>query len=319
MKKSWTEEEVKYLMENWNNCLLNEIICKLNRTEDSIVRKARRLGLDVRKNDECKLKKEWNEKEDDFLINNYKLLSVAEISERLKRTPNAVQKRAITLKIAEEIKRWTNEEEEYLSEKWGIMCIDSIAKKLKRTRSAVLLKAHQLSLREQIIANGAYLTPKDISEILGINVRTLYSWIDENKIRCRKFKVGKSRKYQISVEALCDFLERYQEKWDTKKADMAQIRIYYVSYLNSCDGGFVIKEGLPKWLLEKIRSDKNITAHRSAKPWTTRESRELAEMLKKKYKYKDICVRLDRSMEAIKTRASIIKRIEVQNLQNQYK
>ncbi len=305
MKKNWTQQEMQYLKENWGQASLAQIMQSLDRTEDSVMRKARRLGLNVNKSEEDKLKKRWSEEEDNFIIENYRVLTVEVISKRLGRTVPAIRKRALALGVTEEVSRWTPEEMEFLNEKWGILNLETIAKKLNRTRNSVLLKAHQMSLREQVAANGIYLTPNDISSILGINIRTLYSWIWNGSMGYKKFRVGKKRKYQIAVEDLCEFIEKHQDKWNSQKADLMQIKSYYASYFIARNNTLTIREEIPKWMSEKIERDKE-GFKEPLKPWTTKEELELLQMVEQKYTYKDICMNLGRSIESVKAKLHLL-------------
>lgn len=255
MYKGWTDDEVNLLISNWGCNRLEDLKSILNRSEDSIIRKARRLGIDVRKKEEDKIVKSWTSEEDNYLRENYGAVSLKDMSKHLRRTSTSISKRVKFLGIRKNIPRWTEEEEDYLQEMWGVYCIESIAKKLRRTKESILIKAHKLDLRQQVLANGAYLTPNDIADITGINLRTLYSWIREGKIEHKKFRVGKKRKYQIAPESLLKFLENYPDKWNTKEADLSIIKAYTSSYLITSDNNFVLKDRNPKWLEEKIMHD----------------------------------------------------------------
>lgn len=305
MKKNWIQQEMQYLQENWGKTSLAQIMQSLGRTEDSVLRKARRLGLDVSKPKEDILKKRWSCEEDNFIIENYRLLAVEEISLQIGRTVPAIRKRALALGVTGEVNRWSQEEMEFLNEKWGILNLETIAKRLNRTRNSVLLKAHQMSLREQVAANGIYLTPNDISSILGINIRTLYSWIWNGSMGYRKLKVGKKRKYQIAVEDLCEFIEKHQDKWNSQKADIRQIKSYYASYFIARNNTLTIREEIPKWMSEKIERDKE-GFKEPLKPWTTKEELELLQMVEDNYTYKDICTNLGRSIESVKAKLHLL-------------
>lgn len=293
------------MKENWGKASLLQIMERLDRSEDSVVRKARRLELDVRKTEEEMLKRRWSGGEDAFIIEHYKVLSAEEISRHLRRTPSAIRKRALALGVGGEVNRWSVVDVEFLNEKWGILNLDTIAKKLNRSRSSVLLKAYQMSLREQITANGAYLTPNDISSILGVNIRTLYSWIWNGRMGHRKFRVGKKKKYQIAVKDLCEFLEKHQDKWDSQKADLRQIKSYYASYFIARNDALIIRGEMPQWMLEKIQRDKE-GFKAFLKPWTTKEERELLQMAEQKYTYKDMGFTLGRSIESVKTKLHLL-------------
>jgi hypothetical protein len=304
---NWTEQQIQYLNENWRKVPLEKIMEDLNRTEDSVMRKARRIGLKVNKAEEDILKKRWAKEEENFIIKNYGILTVEMISHQLGRTVYAIRKRAMAIGVTLEAKRWSMEEMEFLNEKWGILNLNTIAKKLNRSRNSILLKAHQMSLREQVVANGVYLTPNDMSSILGINIRTLYSWIWNGCIGHRKFTVGKKRKYQIAVEDLCEFIEKHQNKWNSQKADIMQIKSYYASYFITKNETLTIRGEMPNWMQEKIERDKDgFKEH--LKPWTTKEESELLRMVEGRYKYKEICVKLGRSIESVKARLYLLSK-----------
>jgi len=306
MKKKWTYEEIQYLRENWNIKPFRDIMASLDRTEDSIMRKAGRLALDIRKKEEDLKKRKWTEEEDEFIINHYKKMSSVEISSHINRTASSIRKRARVLKISNPVTHWTRVEEDFLFEKWGIISVDSIAKQLNRSRNAVLLKAYQMSLREQVTANGTYLTPVVISNILNVNVRTLYTWIRNGLIRYRKFKVGKKAKYQITVDAFCKFIKDHQDKWNSKEADIGLIKSYYASYFICEDGALMFREEPIKWLEEKIARDRR-EYRELMKPWTTKEEKELLHMLEVGYSHREICYKLGRSMGSTKTKIYTLK------------
>lgn len=305
MKKKWNKEELQYLLDNWDKEAPEKIMEQLGRTEDSVMRKARRLGLDVSKPEDELLKKRWTEEEDRYIVENYGVLSVEEISRNLGRSVFALRKRAIAIGVTCEAKRWSAEEMDYLFEKWGILSLNTIAQKLNRSRNSITIKAYQMSLREQAGANGAYFTPNDISSILGINIRTLYSWIWNGCIGHKKFRVGKKKKYQITVEDLCRFIEEHQNKWNSQKADIAQIKSYYTSYFITRNDTLTIRGDMPDWMQEKIARDKD-GFREHFKPWTTKEELELLHMVEMKYTYQDICDRLDRSVESIKAKLYLL-------------
>lgn len=306
MKKNWTESEILYLKENWDIKLVRDIMEDLNRTEDSIMRKARRLGLNIHRKEEELMKIKWTKEEDKFIIEHYKKKSANEISLYINRTASSIRKRARVLKMSSAVSHWTHEEELFLYEKWGIVSADRIAKQLGRSRNAVLLKAYQMSLREQITANGTYFTPIAISGILHINIRTLYSWICNGFIRYHRFRVGKRTKYQITADAFCEFIKNHQDKWNSEEADIALIRSYCCSYFICEDGNLEFKEESTKWLEEKMARDK-LKYRKLMKPWTTCEEKELLHLLKSGYSHSEVCSKLDRSMGSTKTKIYALK------------
>jgi Response regulator containing a CheY-like receiver domain and an HTH DNA-binding domain len=307
MRVNWTGDEIKYLYESWNNLSLNDVINYLGRSEDSIIRKARRLGLNVCKMENELIKKKWSAQEDQLIREKYKVLSPAEISNLLNRSVYAIKKRAAILGVTTKVSRWTEKEEEFLKEKWGIANIDTIARNINRSRNSVLLKAYQISLRDQVSANGLYFTPAEISEILNVNIRTLYTWMESGLLRYKKFRVGKKIKYQISVDNFCEFIEKNQNKWNACEADIELIRSYYVSYALLDEGNLAIKEESTQWLEEKVTRDKQ-EFKKLMRPWTTKEEQELISMFVEGFTSREICSKLGRTKASTKTKIYILKK-----------
>ena len=82
----WTNEEEKYLIDNYMDTMYCDIAKALNKTEGAI--RAKCFELQLVKNNA------WTEDEILFLKNNYNKLSVKEIAEYLNRTPNSVRLKA---------------------------------------------------------------------------------------------------------------------------------------------------------------------------------------------------------------------------------
>ena len=307
MKKKWTKEEMQYLKNNWEIKTVEDLAGELGRTEDSLLRKARRTGLNVHKKEEELMKRKWTQEEDEFVIGNYKKMSSDEISLHINRTASSIRKRARALKVSSEVTHWTEEEEQFLFEKWGVVNVDIIAKQLNRSRNAVLLKAYQMSLRKQITANGTYFTPVDISNILNINIRSFYTWIRNGLIKYRRFRVGRKTKYQITAESFCKFIKEHQDKWNSQEADIDLIRSYCCSYFIYDDGTLAFRDESTRWLDEKIARDKR--EYRSQmKPWTTNEEKRLLTILEAGYSHKEICCKLGRSLGSTKTKIYTLKK-----------
>lgn len=306
MGKHWLQKEIQYLIINWNKISFDEIMEYLNRTQDSIMRKARRVGLNVCKMEDEMLKRKWSKEEDQTIIENYRVLTPVEISLRLKRTVSAIRKRAMYLGVANKVTRWSMKEEDFLKEKWGISNLNNIAKRLNRSTNSVTLKAYQMSLREQINANGSYFTPIDVSNILNVNISTLYTWMRNGLLKNRKFRVGKKTKYQISVDDFCKFIEEYQCKWNSNEADISLIKSYFVSYFICEDGSLTIRDDPYKWLEEKVIRDKQ-EYRKLMKPWTTNEEKVLLHMLGEGYSHREISGKLGRTMGSTKTKIYMLK------------
>lgn len=293
----WSSEEEKYLIDNWCKSDIGIIMEELNRTEDSITRKAQRLGLAKGPKD-C-LKKRWTTTEEKIIYEFYQLKSVNELLTYLPgRTRESIVKKAKQLGLSSENRYWSEEQVAYLEEKWGVLPVENIARKLERTKSAILLKAHKIGLREQAIANGEYLTPKYISSVLAVGVRTVYSWMDNGYLKHRKLKINSIKKYQITISNLKLFLENYQGKWNACAADIAFIKMCFTT---SRDKG---KNHVPEWLIRKIELDKQRKPSLCRKQWTIKEEITLSSMINRGVTCKEIAALLNRSFYSIQGKVS---------------
>lgn len=304
----WKKEEEEYLLKSWKIKSLTEIMEFLGKTRDGVIRKAGRMGLDTRKAPDTLIKKKWTINEDQYMINNYNLLSLETLMMDLNRSRYSILKRAQCLNLTLKLRHWTEIEINYLEENWGIKNINIISKKLDRSIDAVYLKACQLSLREEILANGYFLTPKYISEILNINVRSIYNCMFNGLLQFRKYKVKSKTKYQISIEYFLDFLKNNKTIWDSKIADMQTIKSYYSSYNITSKNAFTVNISLPNWLQSKIQEDlvkKSRTRHNLQ--WTINEDKLLHNLTKASCSFEEIAIRLNRTPSSIKSRYYAIR------------
>ena len=303
MVRRWSNEEEMYLIDNWDVKDISVLMKTLDRTEDSIVRKAERLGLNVHKDPNEYLRKRWSEEEDKILLELYHSVSTEELLKLLpNRTKGSIIKRAKALCINEENRRWLDEEVTYLEEKWGIISVDCIAKKLGRTKNAILLKAHKIGLREQSIANGTYLTPKDISSVLGVGTRTVYNWMKLGYLKYKRLKVNSVKKYQITTSNFKMFLESYQDKWDARNADIVFINCCFTTCRSS------EASNLPNWLMDKVKLDKQKETLKLVKPWTVKEEAVLQCMINIGKTHQEIACILKRSVFSVRGKAYSKKR-----------
>lgn len=305
---SWKKEEENYLLANWKLEPLPQIIDFLGKTKDSVIRKAGRMGLDICRDPEELIKKKWTIDEDHYMITNYNLSPLEELMKDLNRSRHSILKRAQHLNLTVKLRHWTENEINYLVENWGIISIKSISKKLNRSTDAVSLKACHLSLREQILANGYFLTPKCISEILKINVRIIYNCMFNGLLHFRKFNVRRKIKYQISVDSFLDFLKNNLTIWDSKIADIQTIKSYYSSYNISKNDTFSINLSLPSWLQRKIEDDATkIPLNRHNLQWTIAEDKLLNNLTKMGCSFEEISIKLNRTPASIKSRFYAIR------------
>ena len=109
---AWTDEEIKFLQENYLDLGAEECANQLGRTKAAVHGKIRQVGGG---RPSIGPKVEWSEKDLDFLRENYQALSWEELVEKLGRTEQAVQVRASMLGLQkyvdpyEVFETWTEE------------------------------------------------------------------------------------------------------------------------------------------------------------------------------------------------------------------
>lgn len=303
----WVREEEIFLMNNWNKLTLKELVNHLNRTPSSILKKVKRLGIEKNRDRNILIKKKWFPEEDEYLNDNYRVVPIESIIKKLNRSKSSIMKRAQYLKISKTIKRWTKEDENYLEEYWGVFSIKSLSKKLERSEIAILLKANKLSLGEQVIANGQYLTTKDISEILNISVRTIYDYMNKNFFIYKKFIIKKKTRYRITTQSFMEFLENHKDKWSSKYADMQVIESYFSGY-SIKNNKVEILDTIPIWLQQKKYDDFKIKVLKYKK-WTKEEINLLNSMIQLGYNYDEISEKINRTTSSIKSKVYAKKKL----------
>lgn len=95
--RGWTDEEIDYLVENYDEKTAEEIGDELNRSIDSVQGKVKNLGLDTKR---VGSGKEWTEREEDFLKSNYEDMTAHEIANELDRTFHSVVEKGENLGLS---------------------------------------------------------------------------------------------------------------------------------------------------------------------------------------------------------------------------
>ncbi len=88
----WSKIEIQYLVDNFEFKDIEIISEELNRTKDSVYKKAMRLGL-------TKTVKRWTEEEIEFLIKCWGKYSREKIAQKLNRSSVSIKKKAVELKL----------------------------------------------------------------------------------------------------------------------------------------------------------------------------------------------------------------------------
>lgn len=167
----YTEDELNYIKENYNNMTCNEIANKLGKKSGSVSYVINKLGLVKQKHNS------WTEEEIQYLKDNYHCMTAKELSEHLNHTVHAINTKKDKLGIRRSDK-WTKSDVEFLRNNYNTMTYEEIGIKLNRTPSAICAKCFDLNLYKKspvwtdyelsfLRNNYSEINLEDLSEHLG--------------------------------------------------------------------------------------------------------------------------------------------------------
>ena len=137
--KNYTEEELEYIRENYNNMTTNELAAKLNKSIGSINNATRKMGLVKQPHNK------WTDAEIEFLKNNYINMTSEEISCHINHTVDAVNAMRDKLNLVRN-KNWSEDEIQFLKDNFESTLFSELSKILNRTESAIRAKCFDLNL-----------------------------------------------------------------------------------------------------------------------------------------------------------------------------
>ena len=187
-------------------------------------------------------------------------------------------------------KNWADEEIKYLQYEWGFISVNSIAKYLNRTPIAIVVKAKRLNLGSLYNIQTRFTAHK-LSHLLGVDQHTITDyWIPKcglkSKKRIMKFK---KRMYLIDYDNLMEWLEKNQDKWDSRRFKKNTLKLE------------------PEWLREKRILD-SYEPKRKNQKWNKLEDLRLLNLFyNERKKIKEISKIMERSYNGVERRLSRIK------------
>lgn len=307
--KIWTTNEDEYLKNNWGKDSIANIALKLGRSKQSINKRATKHELMLTKE---QLEKttgiiRWTKDMEEYLIENYGKIPSETLAKTLGvKDGNTVRKKASTLGICKQLHTWNEKDLEYLKDSWGDTCIKTIAQTIGTTEESVRQKGYLLGLRNQLHETGNFITMRHVSEITGVGLRTVYSWVDNKKLKCRLLKLKQASRYRITLDDLTEFLRENPKLYNTNKCDITTIKSMLCKYKIHTDGSITIGE-LPKWFKDKMESDSKIAYRTEPKYWTLREEKMLVDELNKGETIKNISIKFNRSEDSIRGKLRKLK------------
>lgn len=145
----------------------------------------------------------------------------------------------------------------------------------------------------------------DLSELLGVGKKTVYYWVETDKISYSKLKVGRSQRIRFSVENIMEFMEKHPKRYDTRKIDWSIIKTFFYK-TRTKDGDVVVYDILPEWLEAKIAED-NSKATKEIRNWTTKEETKLQKLLEQGCSVAIISEHLGRTEDSIRGKIRLMR------------
>lgn len=268
--KVWTRDEEQYLIKWYDKKPTKVLSEELQRPEEGIRHKAKRLKLDKRRL--------WTEQEVEYIKHYYNVKSVSEIAKILHKSYSGVQKKASSLGLCEhkDSRQWTIEEEEYLENYYNKRGSAFIAKKFKRTEESIKRKAHKIGLNAYM---GEELLVKQIAYVFNCDSRVINRWIDKFDLPCREFYRGQTRFRSIDTKTFWKWAENHKD----------------IIPFNKYERHGLVPE--PEWLKEIVKNSYG-TKHR--KPITSYDISTVRYMRNKGCSWEDIAKKLNRTIDSVK-------------------
>lgn len=137
--RNYTQEELEYIKDNYDNMSANELAAKLNKSIGSINNATRKMWLIKQPH------KQWTNEEIQYLKSNYINKTSNEIAEYLHRTIQSVDTERDKLGLVRN-EAWSKEEVDYIVENFKSMTHKDMGENINRTEGAVRAKCFDLGL-----------------------------------------------------------------------------------------------------------------------------------------------------------------------------
>ena len=144
MPSKWSPEDVLYLRKSYTRIRVRQIAQKLNKTENAVWSKAKKLGL--------QLPRSWTKAELDYLKANYGPLTGVQIAKQLKRPYRSVLGQAHKLGMVRTARhrRWAKEEDNFLKANRQEQTAKELAAQLSRSVESVKNRLINLGLAKPL-------------------------------------------------------------------------------------------------------------------------------------------------------------------------
>lgn len=227
-------------------------------------------------------RKQWTEEEIQFLKDNIKTMSYAEMAEHLGRTVGSVKNKADKTKIFKG-RFWTDEEVAFLEDNVGLKTFTFIAEKLGRTVPAVHNKACELGIGRPLEAAGL-LSLNEITKALDVTHDVVYRWMEKHDFPAMKKNLSRRRTSSHKIYRYVIDPEKFW-KWAEKHKDLVNFA--------RIEEDVILPE--PRWVIAERAKDAQEIPKRTSQLWTDYEIKKLQEYDKWNWSYEQIGEALGRT------------------------
>lgn len=175
-------------------------------------------------------------------------------------------------------RRWTQEEKDFVEEMWGEYPIKRIAKHLNRTEVAIKRYAERNQLGGAML-NCNYLSTGDASKIVGVDIKTIQTWVKDKKLKAKTKTLNKRHIVRIDYVDLLEFMKANPDRWNATKIEA---------------GTFSDTES---WFVKKLKED---AKKRDKKDWTLREEDRMISLFEQGLNCPQIAEIMERSKFSIR-------------------
>lgn len=280
MKKVFSDEEKKYIIDNWGLVSIYKMKEKLQCSWNTIANYGREMGLPLPTQEHIA----WNDKEIEQLRELAPKMHYKKIAKKLGRSYEAVYQmgRKLGITLIQDSREWTLEELVYLRENWGKEKIEILAKHLRRNKSAIRQRALQLGLGSAVKTDIELILVSDICEILDIpRDRVMNTFVNHGLFLRKKWISNKKFYYYVLYDDFITYLKNNQDTWDSRNLELYALGIE------------------EEWLKEKRRRDTkdDLQWH---KEWTKDEIQKAVDIFNYKKSYQAVAEELNRPLGAVK-------------------
>lgn len=179
-------------------------------------------------------------------------------------------------------KHYTSKERNYIELNWGYKSVEEISRKLRRSKTAIIRYAENNKLKG-CYKEGVFLSTSDISKLFKVDPSTVRKyWIEKYGLVSEKKPLISREIHRVSLENLKYWCFKNQDKWSATSLEL-----------------YALGEE-PEWLKKKRKEDRGKKVKRKA--WTRYEDNILISLSQNGYKYKEIAIKLDRTLASVKQR-----------------